>query len=49
MNLIGIKIKIVPIEAHYLVGIIEWYHNMVQWAYKIIIIEINRINKDIVL
>ena len=49
MNLTGTKIKIIPIEAYYLVGIIEWYYNIVQWAYKIIIAEINRINKDIAL
>jgi len=49
MNSIRTKIKIVLIEAHYLVRIVEWYYNMVRRAYKIIIAEINRINKDIVL
>jgi hypothetical protein len=49
MNSIGTKIKIVPIEAYYLVGIVEWYYNIVQWAYKIIIAKIKGINKDIVL
>jgi len=29
MNLIGTKIKIIPIEAYYLVGIVEWYYNIV--------------------
>jgi len=42
-------IKIIPVEAHYLVGIVEWYHNMVRRAYKIIIAEINGINKDVAL
>jgi hypothetical protein len=36
-------------EAHYLVGIVEWYYNMVRRAYKIIIAEIKGINKDVVL
>jgi len=48
-NSTGTKIKIVPMEAHHLVGIVERYHNMVQRAYKIIIAEINRINKDVAL
>jgi hypothetical protein len=37
------------VEAHYSVGIIERYYNMVRRAYKIIITEIKGINKDIVL
>jgi hypothetical protein len=49
MNSIGTKIKIVPIKAYYLVGIIEWYYNIVRRAYKIIIAKIKGINKDIVL
>jgi hypothetical protein len=49
MNSIGTKIKIVPIEAYYLVGIVEQYYNIVRRAYKIIIAEIKGINKDVVL
>jgi len=49
MNSTGTIIKIIPIEAHYLVGIVKWYYNIVQRAYKIIIAEINGINKDVVL
>jgi hypothetical protein len=42
----GTKIKIVPVEAHNSVGIIERYHSPIQCAYLIITAEINRINKD---
>ena len=49
MNSIGTKIKIIPIEAYYLVGIVEQYYNIVRRAYKIIIAEIKGINKDVVL
>jgi hypothetical protein len=37
------------VEAHYLVGIVERYHNMVRRAYKIITAEIKGINKDVAL
>ena len=36
-------------EAHYSVGIVERYHNIVRRAYKIIMAEIKGINKDVVL
>ena len=36
-------------EAHYLVGIVERYYNIVRRAYKIIMAEIKGINKDIAL
>jgi hypothetical protein len=49
VNSTGTKIKIVLVEAYYLVGIVEWYYNMVRRAYKIIIAEIKGINKDVVL
>ena len=49
MNSTGTKIKIIPIEAYYLVGIVERYYNIVQRAYKIIMAEIKGINKDVAL
>ena len=49
MNSTGTKIKIIPVEAHHLVGIVKRYHNMVRRAYKIIMAEIKGINKDVVL
>jgi hypothetical protein len=42
----GTKIKIVPVEAHNSVGIIERYHGPIRRAYLIITAEINGINKD---
>jgi hypothetical protein len=48
-NSTGTKIKIVPVEAHHSVGIVERYHNMVRRAYKIITAEIKGINKDVAL
>ncbi len=45
----GIKVKIVPIEAYNSVGIIERYYSPIWRAYLIIIAEIPGINKNIVL
>ena len=45
----GIKVKIVPIEVHNSIGIIEYYHGPIRYAYLIIITEIQDIDKDIVL
>jgi hypothetical protein len=45
----GIKVKIVPIEAHNSVGIIERYYSPIRRAYLIITTEIPGIDKDIAL
>jgi hypothetical protein len=42
----GTKMKIVPIEAHNSVGIVERYHRPVRRAYQIITTEIPDIDKD---
>ena len=43
------KVKIVPIEAHYSVGIIERYYGLIRRAYLIITAEVKGITKEIVL
>jgi hypothetical protein len=45
----GIKVKIVPIEAHNSIGIVEHYHSPVQYTYLVISTEIQDISKDITL
>jgi hypothetical protein len=45
----GIKVKIVPIEAHNSIGIVERYHGPVRRAYSIISTEIQGIDKDMAL
>jgi hypothetical protein len=45
----GIKVKIVPIEAHNSVGIVEYYYGPVRYAYLVISIEIQGISKDMAL
>src|ERR1700733_12156643 len=42
----GTKVKIVPVEAHSSVGIVERYHSPIRRAYLVITAEINGINKD---
>jgi hypothetical protein len=42
-------VKIVPIEAYNSIGIIKRYHELVQYAYLIIIAEIKGISKEIAL
>ena len=45
----GIKVKIVPVEAHNSVGIVERYHGPVRRAYLVISTEIQGISKDMAL
>jgi hypothetical protein len=45
----GIKVKIVPIEAHNSIGIVEHYYGLVRRAYLIIIAKIKGISKEIAL
>jgi hypothetical protein len=45
----GTKVKIIPIEAYNSIGIIEYYYSLIQYTYLIIITEVNRINKGIIL
>jgi hypothetical protein len=45
----GIKVKIVPVEAHNLIGIVERYHGPIRRAYLIITTEIQGIDKDMAL
>jgi len=47
--MIGIKVKIVPIEAHNSIGIVERYYRLVQYTYLIIVAEIKGISKEIAL
>ena len=48
-NMLGVKLKIVPVEAHNSVGIVERYHGPVRRAYSIITTEIHNIDKDMAL
>src|SRR5450432_2959538 len=45
----GTRIKIVPVEAHNSVGIVERYHGPIRRAYTIITAEIRDIDKDMAL
>jgi hypothetical protein len=45
----GTKVKIVPIEAHNSVGIVERYYRLVRRAYLIIVAEIKGISKEMAL
>ena len=47
--MIGIKVKIVLVEAHNSIGIVKRYHGPIRHAYLIITTEIQGINKDIAL
>jgi hypothetical protein len=49
MNTIGTKVKIVPIEAHYSIGIVECYYSLIQYTYLIIVAKVKGITKEIVL
>jgi hypothetical protein len=49
MNTMGTKVKIVPIEAHYSIGIVERYYGLIRRAYLIIIAKVKGITKEIVL
>jgi hypothetical protein len=49
MNTIGTKVKIVPIEVYYSIGIVERYYSLIQCAYLIIIAKVKGIIKEIVL
>jgi hypothetical protein len=46
---VGTKVKIVPVEAHNSVGIVERYHGLIRRAYTIISIELRDIDKDMAL
>jgi hypothetical protein len=43
------KVKIVPIKAYNLIGIVKCYYRLIHQAYSIIIIKIPGISKDIAL
>ena len=45
----GIKVKIVPVEAHNSIGIVECYYGPIRHAYLIIMTEIQGIDKDMAL
>jgi hypothetical protein len=47
--MIGIKVKIVLIEAYNSIGIVEYYYRLVRYTYLIIIAEIKGISKEIAL
>jgi len=46
---LGTRIKIVPVEAHNSIGIVERYHGPIRRAYTIITTEIRDIDKDMAL
>jgi hypothetical protein len=46
---LGTRIKIVPVEAHNSIGIVERYHGPIRRAYTIITTEIHDIDKDMAL
>lgn len=48
-SLMGIKIKIVPVEAHNSIGLVERYHGPLRRAYTIIKQEIPDLHKDMAL
>jgi hypothetical protein len=48
-NIIGIRTKAVLVEAYNSISIIEWYYNLLQQVYQIIVIELPGIDRDIVL
>ena len=48
-NTVGTKVKIVPVEAHNSIGIVERYHSLIRRAYVIIAVEIRDIDKDMAL
>jgi hypothetical protein len=45
----GIKVKIIPVEAHNLIRIVEHYHSLVRRVFSIISTEVQDINNDMVL
>ena len=45
----GIKVRIIPIKAYNLVGIIKRYYRLIHQVYSIITTKILNINKDIIL
>jgi hypothetical protein len=49
MNTMGTKVKIVPIEAHYSIGIVERYYGLIRCAYLIIVAKVKGITKEIAL
>ena len=49
MNTIGTKVKIVPIEVYYSIGIVERYYSLIRRAYLIIIAKVKGIIKEIIL
>jgi hypothetical protein len=48
-NMVGTKVKIVPVEAHNSVGTVERYHGPVRRAYTIITAEIRDIDREMAL
>ena len=49
MNTIGTKVKIVPIESYYSIGIVEYYYSLIQCTCLIIITKVKGITKEIAL
>jgi hypothetical protein len=45
----GTKVKIVPIEAYYSIGIVERYYGLIRHAYLIIVAKVKGIMKEMVL
>jgi hypothetical protein len=45
----GIKVKIVPVEAYNLIGIVERYYSPVRQAFSIISTEVQDIGNDMAL
>jgi hypothetical protein len=43
------KVKIVPIEVYYSIGIVKCYYSLIQRVYLIIVAKVKGITKEIVL
>ncbi|CAL3967671.1 unnamed protein product [Diplocarpon coronariae] len=43
---IGITLKLIPIEAHYFISKVEWYHRPLRYAFKIIIAKHPRLSDN---
>jgi hypothetical protein len=47
--IIGVTIKLVPVELHNFIGMVERYYGLLWWAYQIITTEIPEISKEMAL
>jgi hypothetical protein len=45
----GTKVKIVPVEVYYSIGIVERYYSLIRRAYLIIVAKVKGITKEMAL